>query len=156
MFGILFLKIFFWAYNFFIFVLTFQWKSSEFFLFQAFQRVSKPTRINEKHHSFHNTVSLKKPHSFYAPQLTSQQSQKPFWFYKFLIKLVSVLCQKKHFHFPRTSLLKHFESKYLYIIFLYIFVRTFLFQRRSKILSRGGKGLVDWIISLRQLAVEAS
>ena len=115
MFGILFLKIFFRAYNFFIFVLTFQWKSSEFFLFQAFQRVSKPTRINEKHHSFHNTVSLKKTHSFYASQLTSQHSQKPFWFYKFLIKLVSVLCQKKHFHFPRTSFLKHFESKYLYI-----------------------------------------
>ena len=41
-------------------------------------------------------------------------------------------------------------------IFLYIFVRTFLFQRRSKILSGGGKGLVDWIIFLRQLAAEAS
>ena len=112
------LEFFFWRYFFghttFLF-LSFQWKSSEFFLFQAFQRVSKPTRINEKHHSFHNTVSLKKTHSFYASQLTSQHSQKPFWFYKFLIKLVSVLCQKKHFHFPRTSFLKHFESKYLYI-----------------------------------------
>ena len=32
--------------------------------------VSKPTKTSEKDHLFHNTISLKKPHSFYEPQLT--------------------------------------------------------------------------------------
>ena len=30
-----------------------------------------PTKTSEKNHSFYNTVLLKKPHSFYEPQLTS-------------------------------------------------------------------------------------
>ena len=34
------------------------------------QKVSKPAKSTEKDHSFYNTVSLKKPHSFYEPQLT--------------------------------------------------------------------------------------
>ena len=32
------------------------------------QKVSKPAKSTEKDHSFYNTVSLKKPHSFYEPQ----------------------------------------------------------------------------------------
>ena len=65
-FRILFLKILLRAYNAFIFAHTFQWTSSEFFFnFQIFQqKVAKPTKTSKKDHSFHNTVSLKKPHSF--------------------------------------------------------------------------------------------
>ena len=66
-FGILFLKILFWKYNFFIFVQTCQGTSSEFFFnFRSSSRKSQ----SQKDHSFHNTVLLKKPHSFYEPQLT--------------------------------------------------------------------------------------
>ena len=47
-------------------------------------------------------------------------SQKPFSVYKFSSKHVSVWCQKKHLHCtiswsPRTTFLKYFESKCLYI-----------------------------------------
>ena len=34
------------------------------------QKVSKPRKTSEKDHSFYNTVSLNKPHTFYEPQLT--------------------------------------------------------------------------------------
>ena len=67
-FGILFLKNItsVSAIQLFKFVRTFQWKLSEFFLnFLIFhQKVSKSTKTNEKDHSFYNTVSLKKPHTF--------------------------------------------------------------------------------------------
>ena len=43
-------------------------RDQNFFLISYFQKVSKPTRTCEKNHSFYNTVSLKKPHSFYEPQ----------------------------------------------------------------------------------------
>ena len=40
---------------------TFQWTSSEFFLFQIlYQKISKPIKTNEKDHSFYNSVSLSK------------------------------------------------------------------------------------------------
>ena len=68
-FGILFLKNItsVSAIQLFKFVRTFQWKLSEFFLnFLIFhQKVSKSTKTNEKDHSFYNTISLKKPHSFH-------------------------------------------------------------------------------------------
>ena len=77
MFGILLLKMLFPAYNFFIFIHMFQWTLSEvFFRFQIFsQKVSKPTKAIDIDHLFCNTntntnISLKKPHSFYEPQLT--------------------------------------------------------------------------------------
>ena len=114
-----FFKILFRAYNFFIFVCTFQWTWWEFFL----------TKANEKNHSFYNTVSLKKPHSFYQINLNlnlndiehnmlQQHSQKPFSLYKFSSKHISVWCQKKHLQKwcstiswrPRTAFLKHFDS----------------------------------------------
>ena len=71
-FGILFLKISFWAYNFFIFVHRSQWTLSEsFFISDSLaEKVSKPTKTSKKDHLFYNTVSLIKPHSFYEPQLT--------------------------------------------------------------------------------------
>ena len=70
-----------------------------------------------------------------------QHSQNPFRLYKFCGEHVSVWCQKKYLHStisrrPRTAFLNHFERKCLYI--LYISVRIFLFQGRSKILSGGG------------------
>ena len=75
--------------------------------------------------------------------MLSQRSQNPFWIYKFSSN-DSVWCQKYHLHCtiswrPRTAFLKHFESKCMSI---YIYVRKFLFQRRSKILSgcSGGGG----------------
>ena len=92
----------------------------------------------QKDHSFHKVVSLKKPHSFYKPEL--QHSQKPYSLYRFPIKHVSDRCQKKHFHCtisrrPRTAFSKNFETNVC--IFLYIFVRKLLFQRHTKFLSGG-------------------
>ena len=67
--------------------------------------------------------------------------------------------RKKHLHCtiswrPRTTFLKHFESKNLSIS-VYL-SKKFLFQRRIKILSGGMGGWGGWIISLRQLAVWVS
>ena len=88
-----------------------------------------------------------------------KHSQKAFSVYKFSSKYVSVWCQENHLHCtiswrPRTTFLKHFESKYLYIS-VYL-SKKFLFQRRIKILSGGMGGWGGWIISLRQLAVWVS
>ena len=59
------------TYNSLIFVHTFQWTLSDFFNFSIFsQKFSKPTKTCEKFYSFYNTVLLRKPHSFYEPQLT--------------------------------------------------------------------------------------
>ena len=61
--------------------------------------MSTPKKTSEKDHSFYNTVSLKKPHLFYEPQLNSldiennmlaKHSQKPFSLYKFSSKHFSV------------------------------------------------------------------
>ena len=88
-----------------------------------------------------------------------KHSQKASSVYKLSSKHVSVWCQKKHLRCTiswrrRTTFLKHFESKYLYIsVYLY---KKFLFQRRIKILSGGMGGWGGWIISLRQLAVWVS
>ena len=41
-----------------------------FFFFFLILKVSKTTKASEKIHSFYNTVLLKKPHSFFKPQLT--------------------------------------------------------------------------------------
>ena len=50
-FGILFLKILFWAYNFFIFVRTFQWTLSEFFLISGFLAESLKANKNQQKRS---------------------------------------------------------------------------------------------------------
>ena len=62
-FGILFLKVLFRAYKAFIFVQTFQWISSEFFLisdFLAESRKANKKKTCKKDHTFYNTVLLKK------------------------------------------------------------------------------------------------
>ena len=65
-FGILFLKISFRTYNFFIFVQISQWISSEFFLISDLPAESLKAKND---HSFYNTVLLRKPHLFYEPRL---------------------------------------------------------------------------------------
>ena len=65
-FGILFLKIFFWTYNYFIFLQTCQCSSSEFLLISDLLAESLEAK---KDHSFYNTVLLRKPHSFYEPEI---------------------------------------------------------------------------------------
>ena len=85
-----------------------------------------------------------------------QHIQKPFWIYKFSSKHVSVWRQKNIWAAPflDTKELHSWSTLKGYVcIFLYISVRKFLFQRRSKILSDGrrvgGGGLGiggDWII----------
>ena len=64
----------------------------------------------------------------------SQHSQKPFRLYKFSNQHVSVWCQKKHLH----CTISWRTLKANICIFLYIYVRKVLFQRRSKIISGGG------------------
>ena len=89
---------------------------------------------------------VKKDHSFYEPQLTrhykkytpATQPKTCFW-------LVS---EKKHLHWTisrclRTAFLEHLESECQSIC-----VQTFLFQRRWKLLSGGGR-----IVSPRHTAV---
>ena len=49
-----------------------------------------------------------------------RHSQDPFWIYKFFSKCFFVWCQRKHLHCtiscrPRTTFLKHFESKCLFV-----------------------------------------
>ena len=106
---------------------TFQSTSSEFFLFQIlWQKISKQIKTSEKGHSFYNTVSLKRRHvtnlnSFeIETNMLPKHRQKTLSFYEFSSKHVSVWRQKKHLHCPiswspRTTFLKHFESKYVYI-----------------------------------------
>ena len=73
-FVILFLKIFFRAINFIPHVLV---NIIRVFLFQNLkQKISKSIKTSQKDHSFYNTVSLKKPHSFYESQL--------FWNWKWI------------------------------------------------------------------------
>ena len=41
-----------------------------FFISDFLAKSLKANKTSKKDHSFYNTVSLKKPHSFYKPQLT--------------------------------------------------------------------------------------
>ena len=41
-----------------------------FFISDFLAKSLKANKTSKKDHSFYNTVSLKKPHSFYEPQLT--------------------------------------------------------------------------------------
>ena len=79
--------------------------------------------------------------------------QKTFSVWKFSSK--HVWCQKKHlrcpiFRRPRTTFLKHYLKANVFI-FLYISLRNFLFQWRSKILSGG-----TWRKAEKRLAVWVS
>ena len=146
LFKISYLEFFLWKYYFghtqFLYSST---RSSghdqSFFLFQIFeQKVSKPTKISEKDHSFYNKVLLKNTYSFYEPQLT--------WHWKRYVpatqpktSLTLQIFQQTCFSFVPE---KHFHCtiswKANVCIFVYISVRKCLFQRRSKILSGGEWG----------------
>ena len=171
-FTILFLKILLRACNAFIFVHTFQWTSSEFFFF-IFRFSSRKFQSQQKlvKKITHFTIQFRSRNLTHFTNLNSldnennmlpKHSQKPFWLYKYFSKHVSVWCQKKRLDCiiswrQRTVLLKHFESKCLYIS---------VYPRKENFCSKDvarfylmGDGLRikrDWIIFLRQLAVWAS
>ena len=148
--GILFLKILLRAYDIFIFGQTFQWTLSKFFFNFRFSSRKSQSQQKLAKKITHFTTQFRSKNLFHFTNLNSLEtenkmlpelSQKPIWLYKFSSKLVSVWCQKKYLHCtiswrPRTAFFKHFESKCL--LFLYISIRRFLFQRRSTVLSDGG------------------
>ena len=123
-FGILFLKILFRAYNVFKFVQTFQLRTSEFlfnFRFHSKQNLAKKiTHFTIQSRSkilthFTNLNSLDIENN-----MLPKHSQKPFSLYKFFGKHVFVWCQRKHLHctiswHQRNAFLRHFESKCLHI-----------------------------------------
>ena len=99
-FGILFLKILFWKYNFFIFVQTCQWTSSEFFLISGLLAESlKAKKIthfiiqfcskNLTHFTNLNSLDIEN-------NILLQHSPEPFLVYSFFRKDVSVWCPKKN------------------------------------------------------------
>ena len=151
-FAILFLKILFRAYNFSPHVPVDIIRV--FFIPEFVAENLRANKNQQKDHSLYNTVSLKKPHSFYESQLfwnwkqyAPKHSQKTFSVYKFSSKNVSVWCQKIHFHCtiswrPRTTFLKHFESKYLYIS-VYLSKKFFVSKRFYLVIWGVGGG---WII----------
>ena len=106
-FGILFLKILFWAYNFFIFAQTFQRTSSEFlFNFRFSSRKSQSQQKLAKKIT-HFTIQFRSKNLTHFTNLNSfeiennmlpKHNQKTFSVYKFSSKHVSVWCQKKHLH----------------------------------------------------------
>ena len=126
---ILFLKILLPACNAFIFVHTFHWTSSEFFLmFRFFSRKSQGQQklakkityftIHFRSKNLTHFTNLKSPDI--ENNMLPQHSHKSFWLYKFSSKHVPVWCQKNHLGCTislrqRTAFLTHFESKCLYI-----------------------------------------
>ena len=127
--------------------------------------MSKPTKTTKKDHTFYNTVPQNLTRFTNLSSLDiennmlAQHCQKHLWLYKFSSKNVSVWCQKRYCTavFPDAQELHAWITlKANVCIFLYIFVRKFLFQTRSKVLSGGGwNSEWGWIIFLNQLAVWA-
>ena len=141
-FGILFLKILFWAYNFFIFAQTFQRTSSEF-LFN-FRFSSRKSQSQQKQHSFARKTLLILRISTHLTLkiICSRNTAKNLSDFKdfpadmFLLGVRENICtaiflDTQELHFWSTL-------KANVYIFLYISVRKFLFQRCSNILSNGG------------------
>ena len=85
-----------------------------------------------------------------------QRGQKIFWLYKFSANMflfgVWKIFVQHHFLTPKNCILEA-NWKQMSVLFLYISLRKFLFQRRGKVLSGEGWDGGGWIISLRQLAV---
>ena len=141
-FGILFLKILFWAYNFFIFAQTFQRTSSEF-LFN-FRFSSRKSQSQQKQHSFARKTLLILRISTHLTLkiICSRNTAKNLSDFKdfpadmFLFGVRENICtaiflDAQELHFWSTL-------KANVYIFLYISVRKVLFQRCSNILSNGG------------------
>ena len=167
----LFLKILFrfLAYNFSIFVHTFQLTLSDFFFYcyYYFNFLSKSQNqkiLAKKLTNFIIQFCSKSLTHFMnlnsldiENNMLSQHSQKPFSLYKFSSQNISVWSRKKHLHciFSCAQALHSWRNMKAYAcIFLYIFIRTFLFPIRSKVLSGWGRGWGrGWIIFLTVLAV---
>ena len=121
-FRILFLKILLRACNAFIFVPTFQWTSSEFFLIFRFSSRKSQSQQKLAKKITHFTIQFRSKNLIHFTNLNSleiennmlpQHSQKPFWLYKFSNKHVPVWCQKKtfglhHFLTPKNYILEAF------------------------------------------------
>ena len=143
-FVILFLKILFRASTL---VPTFQWTSSEFFLFQIlWQKISKPIKTSEKEYStiqFRLKNLITRISTLLKLKLICSQSTGKklchfanFPANMFLFGVRKNICTAL---FPDAQELLYWSTlKANFCIFLYISLRKFLFQRRSKILSGGG------------------
>ena len=119
------------AYNFFIFVHTFLWTSSQFFFNFKFSSGTSQCQQKLGKKITHLTIQFCLKNLTQFTNLNSldiennmlpKHSQKPFWVYKFSSIYAFVWCQKRHLHCtctiswrPRTAFLKHFKSKCLYI-----------------------------------------
>ena len=141
-FGILFLKILFRAYNFFIFAQMFQRTSSEF-LFN-FRFSSRKSQSQQKQHSFARKTLLILRISTHLTLkiICSRNTAKNLSDFKdfpadmFLLGVRENICtaiflDTQELHFWSTL-------KANVYIFLYISVRRFLIQKCSNILSNGG------------------
>ena len=150
-FQIIFLKIFFRAYNFFIFVHTFQRTSSEFFFnFRLSSRKSQNQKLPKNiTHFIIQFLSKKLTHFMNLDSLKitcSRNTAKNLSDFtaNFLANTFLFGVRNKHLHATiswRPKLHSWSTLKANALIFLYISVRNVLFQRHSKILSdRDGLG----------------
>ena len=121
-----------------------------FLKFQIFQQnVSKPTKSSKKDRTFYNTVSPKKRHSFYESwHLATEKKALATLIRTFLalqIFLVNMLlfcfrkdiCTKGFVDAKNCTLETLWKQMSVCFIFLYISVRKFLLQTRSKVLYGG-------------------
>ena len=134
-FGILCLKILFRAYNVFIFVQTFQWTSSEFFLISDFLAESLKANKNWQkrshilQYSFTHKISLVFRTSTHltlkiiSTRNTAKKLSDFINFSAYFCLLSEEIFALHHFLTPRTAFLKHFESKCLNIS-IYLIKKT--------------------------------
>ena len=132
-FGILFWKYYFGHTTF---LYMFRHHKSFFELPISQQKASK---LIKTHFTNFNSLDIEN-------NMLPQHSQKPFWPYKFSSKHVHVYGVRKNIctaPFLNALVLHSWSTlKANVCIFLYIFLRRFLFQRCSKFLSGGG-GMVE-------------
>ena len=138
-FGILFLKILFRAYNLFIIVQTFHWTSSRVFFNLRFSSRKSQSQQKLAEKITHFTIQFRSKNLTHFTNLSSldignnihpQHSQKTFWPYRFSSKHVSVWCQKKYLYYtiswrPRTESLKNFENK-CFFVSIYLLKKIFV------------------------------
>ena len=136
-FGILLLKTFFPAYNFFIFVHMFQWTLSEFLFDFRFSGRKSQSQQKLSINITYFAMQFRSKNLIHFMSLNSleiennmlpQHSQIPFWlYYKFFSKHISIWCQKKtfalhHFVTPKNCILEALwkQISVYFCIFLYI------------------------------------
>ena len=154
LFGILFLKISFRAYNFLVFYRKFQWTLSEIFSIsdclteslKADKNWRKRSLILQYSFAQKTLLILRTSTHLTLENICSKYTAKNLsHFTNFPANIFLLAVKKKHLYCtiswrPRTAFLKHFESKGQYI-FVYLHKRFFSWiQKRNKILSGG-----EWI-----------